>query len=345
MLGDSVENDPYKFKSEITVKDTNGVTDIRHAQRQEDLVGDEKLHYDSDIKYVNILLFGLPVDIYSLINHYQTAKEIQDCVKELMEGTEMDKQEHYNGEGHMAKQCTTRKRVKDFEWFKDKMLLAQAQEARAVLDEEQRDFLADSLEETNDCEYLQLQATTNFKADYVDAYDLDCNDKATTNAIFIENLSPVGSFNDDTVVPPYDSDTLSKDLITTSIKILINDEDNYVRPPVQKNDMMLSVIEQMKSQVEKCNKKTYNNDKNLSEIQLEHEKEDGFVMVVVKVVHECKNCKMVVKEIVSRILEEEEKLEWWFEQDIDDEGEENEECDGGSELEDVGKMVKIQKKR
>ncbi|GJU05243.1 hypothetical protein Tco_1121673, partial [Tanacetum coccineum] len=28
---------------------------------------------------------------------------------------------------------------------------------------------------------------------------------------------------------------------------------------------------------------------------------------------------MVVKEIVSRLLEEEDKLEWWFEQDIDKE--------------------------
>ncbi|GJW80377.1 KAT8 regulatory NSL complex subunit 3 [Tanacetum coccineum] len=33
------------------------------------------------------------------------------------------------------------------------------------------------------------------------------------------------------------------------------------------------------------------------------------------------DCKMVVKEIVSRLLEEEEKLEWWFEQDIDKEEE------------------------
>ncbi|GJW12591.1 hypothetical protein Tco_1578418 [Tanacetum coccineum] len=55
--------------------------------------------------------------------------------------------------------------------FKDKMLLAQAQEAEVVLDEEQQDFLADSLEETGDYEDLQLQATTNFKADHVDAYD------------------------------------------------------------------------------------------------------------------------------------------------------------------------------
>ncbi|GKB72832.1 hypothetical protein Tco_0934244 [Tanacetum coccineum] len=63
-------------ETQITVKDTDGVTDICHAQRLEDLAGDDKLRYDSDIKAVNILLLGFPVDIYTLINHYQTAKEI-----------------------------------------------------------------------------------------------------------------------------------------------------------------------------------------------------------------------------------------------------------------------------
>ncbi|GKA78107.1 hypothetical protein Tco_0784644 [Tanacetum coccineum] len=36
---------------------------------------------------------------------------------------------NYNSEGHIAKQCTAKKRAKDSEWFKDKILLAQAQEA------------------------------------------------------------------------------------------------------------------------------------------------------------------------------------------------------------------------
>nr|GEX61165.1 hypothetical protein [Tanacetum cinerariifolium] len=90
------------------------------------------------------------------------------------------------------------------------MLIAQAQEAGVVLNEEQQDFLADSLEETNDCEDFQLQATANFKADHVNAYDLDCDDEATTNAIFIVNLSLVGSFNDDMVEPRYDFDILSE---------------------------------------------------------------------------------------------------------------------------------------
>ncbi|GKA03773.1 hypothetical protein Tco_0676554, partial [Tanacetum coccineum] len=42
--------------------------------------------------------------------------------------------------------------------------------------------------------------------------------------------------------------------------------------------------------------------------------------------------KMVVKEIVNRLLEEVENLEWWFKQDIDDEEEEDEEGKGGSEV-------------
>ncbi|GJR94013.1 hypothetical protein Tco_0266187 [Tanacetum coccineum] len=72
------------------------------------------------------------------------------------------------------------------------------------------DFLADSLEETDDCEDLQLQPTVNFKAGHVDAYDSDYDDEAITNAIFMENLSPVGSINDYTVEPRYDSDILSE---------------------------------------------------------------------------------------------------------------------------------------
>ncbi|GJV01035.1 integrase, catalytic region, zinc finger, CCHC-type containing protein [Tanacetum coccineum] len=216
MLKDSIDNGPYQFKPEITIKDTDDVTDIRCPQRIEDLDGQDKLCYDSDIKVVNILLLGLlpgtrvvaptflPTDdpISSLnkamiflsrqsqgyagnagnnqasgarvINTVGNARANQPRVVRCYNG---------NGEGHIAKQCITKKRMKDSEWFKDKMLLAQAQESGVVLNKEQQDFLADNLEETND---------------------------STTNAIFMENLSPVGSLNDDTVEPCYDSDMLFK---------------------------------------------------------------------------------------------------------------------------------------
>ncbi|GKC23567.1 hypothetical protein Tco_1025717 [Tanacetum coccineum] len=54
-----------------------------------------------------------------------------------------------------------------------------------------------------------------------------------------------------------------------------------------------------------------------------HEMEDDLVDV---------DCMMVVKEIENGLLEEVEKLEWWFEQDINDEGEEDKEDGGGDEV-------------
>ncbi|GJW18684.1 integrase, catalytic region, zinc finger, CCHC-type containing protein, partial [Tanacetum coccineum] len=130
-----------------------------------------------------------------------------------------------NIEGHMAKKCTAKKMVKDSEWFKDTMLLAQAKKRKS--------------------------STTNFKADHVDAYDSDCDDKATSNAIFMANLSHVGSLNDDTVAPLYDSNTLSKgnnDVISYNDYMLNigNDEDNYVPPPVHKEcyDVVSSLVKE-----------------------------------------------------------------------------------------------------
>ncbi|GJS13519.1 hypothetical protein Tco_0407991 [Tanacetum coccineum] len=111
---------------------------------------------------------------------------------------------------------------------------------------------ADSLEETDDCKELQLQATTNFKADHVDAYDSDCDDEATANVIFMASLSPVGSINDDTIELLYDFDILSEsyDELTSNENVISytdymvtigNDADNYVHPPVQNNDMILFI--------------------------------------------------------------------------------------------------------
>nr|GFD36189.1 zf-CCHC domain-containing protein/RVP_2 domain-containing protein [Tanacetum cinerariifolium] len=46
-------------------------------------------------------------------------------------------------EGHMSKQCTEPRRKRDVEWFKDKVLLVQAQANGQVLQEEELEFLAD----------------------------------------------------------------------------------------------------------------------------------------------------------------------------------------------------------
>ncbi|GJX99696.1 hypothetical protein Tco_0356715 [Tanacetum coccineum] len=59
----------------------------------EDLTPQEKIRKSCDIKATKIMLLGLPVDIYTLVNHQKTAKDIWDQVKELMEGTKLIIQE------------------------------------------------------------------------------------------------------------------------------------------------------------------------------------------------------------------------------------------------------------
>ncbi|GKC13352.1 hypothetical protein Tco_1010134, partial [Tanacetum coccineum] len=59
-----------------------------------DLSQDEKDRYNADIRATNIILQGLPKDIYSLINHYTDAKDIWDNVKMLLEGSELTKEDH-----------------------------------------------------------------------------------------------------------------------------------------------------------------------------------------------------------------------------------------------------------
>ncbi|GJV86472.1 hypothetical protein Tco_1530410 [Tanacetum coccineum] len=168
MLKDSIDNGPFQLKLEITIKDTNVVTDI--------------------------------LDIYTLINHYQTAKEIWDHVKELItQATIQNGQVTVQNVQGRQSQCYANSAGKN-----------QATGARLVNTVRNAGENQPRMEESDDCEELQLQATTNFKADHVDAYDSDCDDEATANAIFMASLSPVGSINGDMVEPCYDFDILFK---------------------------------------------------------------------------------------------------------------------------------------
>ncbi|GKA11984.1 copia protein [Tanacetum coccineum] len=224
-----------------------------------ELTEEQKLQDDCDVQATNIILHGLPPDVYAFVNHHEVAKAIWDKFKLLMKGTELSYQERecklydlfdkfafvqgetlyeyywrlsqlindmhtirmtmqqvqlyaylsqherhahaervmrerypdplalhgenpidcinkaltfmsavasrgnatnirgtnavgqprvvkcYNcqGEGHMARQCTQPKRPRNAAWFKEKLMLAESQEAGQILDEEQLAFLAD----------------------------------------------------------------------------------------------------------------------------------------------------------------------------------------------------------
>ncbi|GJX76469.1 hypothetical protein Tco_0323280 [Tanacetum coccineum] len=263
MLLDSINNDPFQFK-EITILATETTTKTKRMQELKDLTPEEKTRKSCDIKATNIILLGLPSDIYTLVNHHKIDRDIwnknendanevrtmrqrfldplallantynpppsynnqksqynqqpselpqyQPIIptpqQHIYEPPAVQQQSHaqstqldsgfvvpsflltddpiaslnkammcYNckGESHIAKQCTAKKRVKDSEWFKENMLLAQAQEA-----------------------------------DHVDAFDSDCHEAPTASTIFMDRLSSASSFNRDVVGLTYDSDILSE---------------------------------------------------------------------------------------------------------------------------------------
>ncbi|GJT89588.1 hypothetical protein Tco_1078433 [Tanacetum coccineum] len=48
---------------------------------------------DCDVQATNIILHGLPPDVYALVNHQEAAKDIWDIVKLLMKDIELSYQE------------------------------------------------------------------------------------------------------------------------------------------------------------------------------------------------------------------------------------------------------------
>nr|GEW58681.1 ubiquitin carboxyl-terminal hydrolase 12-like [Tanacetum cinerariifolium] len=87
LILNSVQNGPLVWP---TIAQEDGTT---MTKKYEELSVAEKLQANCDLKATNIVLQGLPPDVYAIVNHYKFAKEIWDRVKLLMQGTKLSLQE------------------------------------------------------------------------------------------------------------------------------------------------------------------------------------------------------------------------------------------------------------
>ncbi|GJU21293.1 hypothetical protein Tco_1154635 [Tanacetum coccineum] len=86
MILASVEKGPLVWPS-IT---EDGVTRLKEYI---ELTPAEAIQADCDIKAINIILQGLPTEIYALVSQHRVAKDLWEKIKLLMQGTSLTKQE------------------------------------------------------------------------------------------------------------------------------------------------------------------------------------------------------------------------------------------------------------
>ncbi|GKF02886.1 hypothetical protein Tco_0029809, partial [Tanacetum coccineum] len=86
MILKSVESGPLIWPSIME----NGVT---RPKKYSKLSATEALQADCDIKATNIILQGLPPEVYALVSNNKVAKELWERIQLLMQGTSLTKQE------------------------------------------------------------------------------------------------------------------------------------------------------------------------------------------------------------------------------------------------------------
>ncbi|GJQ96580.1 reverse transcriptase domain-containing protein [Tanacetum coccineum] len=141
------------------------------------------------------------------------------------------------GEGHMARQCPKPKRKRDATWFRDKVLLVEAQGSGKVLNEEELELLADPRVAEGPVTQTVITHNETYQEDDLDAYDSDCDDYSTAKVVLMANLSNYGS------------NVLSEYLLETQ-NVAVQD----TNPSTQQDVMILSVFEQLSNQVTNYNK-------------------------------------------------------------------------------------------
>ncbi|GJR02009.1 hypothetical protein Tco_0524993 [Tanacetum coccineum] len=72
---------------------TNTVDDVTRPKEYVELTLAETIQADCDIKAINIILQGLPTEIYALVSQHRVAKDIWEKIRLLMQGTSLTKQE------------------------------------------------------------------------------------------------------------------------------------------------------------------------------------------------------------------------------------------------------------
>ncbi|GJS26030.1 hypothetical protein Tco_0486650 [Tanacetum coccineum] len=123
-----------------------------------------------------------------------------------------------------SRQCTQPKRPRNASWYKEKAMLAEAQETGQILDEEQLVFLADSGIPASQTQTV-IPYNAAFQTEDLDTYDSDYDDLSTAQAVLMANISNYGS---DIILEVPNSETYLNDMDNQSVHALQDFEQSPV---------------------------------------------------------------------------------------------------------------------
>ncbi|GJX98040.1 integrase, catalytic region, zinc finger, CCHC-type containing protein [Tanacetum coccineum] len=86
LILESIRNGPLDWP----MIEENGVM---RKKKVPELSALEKLQYEADVKATNIILQGVPSDVYALVSHHRVTKDLWQRIELLMQGTSLTKQE------------------------------------------------------------------------------------------------------------------------------------------------------------------------------------------------------------------------------------------------------------
>ncbi|GJR87867.1 retrovirus-related pol polyprotein from transposon TNT 1-94 [Tanacetum coccineum] len=176
------------------------------------------------------------------------------------------------GEGHMSKQCTKPKRKRDDSWFKDKVLLVQAQAYGQILHEEELAFLTDSGIAEGQATPTVITHNAVYQADDLDAYDSDCDELNTAKVSLMVNLSHYGL---DALAKVHNPDNVDNNMINQAVQVMQSSEQlnvmNYSKTEITNDSNIipysLYVIESQQTAIQNSNSSTQQDALRLSMIE------------------------------------------------------------------------------
>ncbi|GKD26028.1 hypothetical protein Tco_1232242 [Tanacetum coccineum] len=160
----------------------------------------------------------------------------------------------------MSKQCTKPKKKRDDSWFKDKVLLVQAQVSGQILHEEELAFLADAGILEGQATQTVITHNAAYQANDLDAYDSDCDELNTAKVALMANLS---HYSLDALAEVHNHDNMNNNMINQAVHAMPSSEwsnvvnhleteitsDSNIIPYSHVNDTLTAELERYKEQV------------------------------------------------------------------------------------------------